>query len=77
MNTAVIKRSVVINDKKTSVSLEDEFWYGLPEIAAFKKNGRACAGGADRQAPQHRQSIFHNSHIRVQLLSESCQKSKT
>jgi predicted DNA-binding ribbon-helix-helix protein len=37
VKTAVIKRSIIINGKKTSISLEDEFWYGLLEIAAYKK----------------------------------------
>ena len=37
MKTAVIKRSIEISGKKTSISLEDEFWYGLLEIAAYKK----------------------------------------
>jgi predicted DNA-binding ribbon-helix-helix protein len=31
---AVIKRSIVIAGHKTSVSIEDEFWNGLKEIAA-------------------------------------------
>ena len=31
--TAVIKRSVVLNGHKISVSLEDDFWHGLHEIA--------------------------------------------
>jgi predicted DNA-binding ribbon-helix-helix protein len=30
---AVIKRSVIIDGRKTSVSLEDAFWDGLKEIA--------------------------------------------
>ena len=33
MKSLVVKRSVVINGHKTSVSLEDEFWSGLKEIA--------------------------------------------
>jgi predicted DNA-binding ribbon-helix-helix protein len=33
MKSLVIKRSVVIDSHKTSVSLEDEFWYNLREIA--------------------------------------------
>ena len=37
MKTAVIKRSIFFNAKKTSISLEDEFWYGLLEIALYKK----------------------------------------
>ncbi len=31
--TDVLKRSIVINGHKTSVSLENEFWHGLREIA--------------------------------------------
>ena len=31
--SAVIKRSILINSRKTSVSLENEFWGGLREIA--------------------------------------------
>jgi predicted DNA-binding ribbon-helix-helix protein len=37
MKSAVIKRSIFINGKKTSISLENEFWYGLLEIAFYKK----------------------------------------
>ena len=33
MNSAVIKRSIVIAGHQTSVSLEDAFWQGLKEIA--------------------------------------------
>lgn len=33
MKSAVIKRSIVIAGHKTSVSLEDEFWTGLKEVA--------------------------------------------
>ncbi len=32
--SAVIKRSIVIRGHKTSVSLEDDFWVALKEIAA-------------------------------------------
>ena len=37
MNSAIIKRSVVVAGKKTSVSLEDTFWLALKEIAQQKK----------------------------------------
>lgn len=37
MNSAIIKRSVVVAGKKTSVSLEDTFWLALKEIAAQKR----------------------------------------
>ena len=33
MKSAIIKRSVVLDGHKTSVSLENEFWEGLREIA--------------------------------------------
>ena len=36
MKTAVIKRSIFINGNKTSVSLENEFWNALKEIAKYK-----------------------------------------
>ena len=34
MKSTVIKRSVVINGHKTSISVEDQFWAALKEIAA-------------------------------------------
>ena len=33
MKSAIIKRSIMIEGHKTSVSLEDAFWRGLKEIA--------------------------------------------
>jgi predicted DNA-binding ribbon-helix-helix protein len=33
MKSLVIKRSIVINGHKTSISLEDQFWSALKEIA--------------------------------------------
>lgn len=37
MNPVVVKRSIVIAGHKTSISLEEDFWKGLKEIA--KKRG--------------------------------------
>jgi predicted DNA-binding ribbon-helix-helix protein len=34
MKSTVLKRSIVVTDHKTSVSLEDAFWKGLKEIAS-------------------------------------------
>jgi predicted DNA-binding ribbon-helix-helix protein len=34
MKSAVIKRSIILEGHKTSVSLEDEFWDGLREIVS-------------------------------------------
>jgi hypothetical protein len=36
MKSAVIKRSVVIAGHKTSVSIEDEFWDAMKEIAKHR-----------------------------------------
>ena len=33
MKSPVVKRSVVLNGRKTSVSVEDAFWEGLKEVA--------------------------------------------
>ena len=33
MKSSVVKRSIVIDGRKTSVSLEDPFWTGLKNIA--------------------------------------------
>lgn len=37
MQSAIIKRSIIIDGHKTSVSLEDEFWNGLKEIGKVQK----------------------------------------
>ncbi|MDQ2081213.1 ribbon-helix-helix domain-containing protein [Xanthobacteraceae bacterium Astr-EGSB] len=36
MKSSVVKRSIVINCHKTSVSLEDQFWSSLKQIAQDK-----------------------------------------
>jgi predicted DNA-binding ribbon-helix-helix protein len=36
MKSLIVKRSVVIAGHKTSISLEDEFWKALKEIAALR-----------------------------------------
>jgi predicted DNA-binding ribbon-helix-helix protein len=37
MKSLVVKRSVVVDGHKTSVSLEQAFWNGLKEIASSRK----------------------------------------
>ena len=37
LNSLVVKRSVVIAGRKTSISIEDAFWNGLREIARRRK----------------------------------------
>jgi predicted DNA-binding ribbon-helix-helix protein len=36
MESPVAKRSIVIAGRKTSISLEDDFWRGLKEIASAR-----------------------------------------
>ena len=38
MKSTIIKRSIVLKGRKTSVSLENEFWDGLREIACVQKS---------------------------------------
>jgi predicted DNA-binding ribbon-helix-helix protein len=62
MKTAVIKHSIFINGKKTSVSLEDEFWYGLLEIAEHKNTTAAKLAG---EIACQRNTVNLSSAIRV------------
>ena len=62
MKTAVIKRSIFVNGRKTSVSLEDEFWAGLHDIAKSRKTTAAkLVGEIDLQ----RSTINLSSAIRI------------
>lgn len=62
MKTEVHKHSIYINRRKTSVSLEDEFWFGLLEIAVIKKTTvPALVGRVDR----HRKTVNLSSAIRT------------
>jgi predicted DNA-binding ribbon-helix-helix protein len=60
--TAVIKRSIFINGHKTSVSLEDEFWRGLHEIARLNN---VPVTRLVEQIDQERNNINLSSAIRV------------
>jgi len=66
MQTAVIKRSIVLDGHKTSVSLENEFWLGLREIASRESIGLSTlVGKIDRE----RKSCNLSSAIRVHVYS--------
>jgi len=45
MKSTVIKRSVIIDGHKTSVSLEDPFWNDLKEIAYVQRMSRSAVIG--------------------------------
>ncbi|HMF25275.1 MAG TPA: ribbon-helix-helix domain-containing protein [Pseudolabrys sp.] len=70
--TTVIKRSIVINGHKTSVSLENEFWDGLHTIADLQnKTLRALVEKIDRD----RDNCNLSSAIRVFVFNHfRCEK---
>jgi predicted DNA-binding ribbon-helix-helix protein len=52
MKSLIIKRSIVIAGRKTSVALEDAFWNGLKEIAKWRDetlSNLIASINADRQ----------------------------
>jgi predicted DNA-binding ribbon-helix-helix protein len=62
MKSAIIKRSVVLDGHKTSVSLENEFWEGLREIADQQQ---ANLSSLVRQIDRDRSTGNLSSAIRV------------
>jgi predicted DNA-binding ribbon-helix-helix protein len=64
--TLIIKRSVVLNGSKTSVSLENKFWDGLQEIA--RSENLTASALVERIAGGRRESDNLSSEIRVFVL---------
>ncbi len=62
MKSTIVKRSVVLDGHKTSVSLEDEFWEGLREIAGGQK---ANLSSLVRRIDRGRENGNLSSAIRV------------
>ena len=67
MKSAIIKRSVVLDGHKTSVSLENEFWEGLREIAGRQK---ANLSSLVRQIDRNRSNGNLSSAIRVFVFNQ-------
>jgi len=72
MKSLVVKRSVVINGHKTSISLEEAFWKGLKEIAGARKmtlSDLISSIDAERKHANLSSAIrlfildFHRSHL--------------
>jgi predicted DNA-binding ribbon-helix-helix protein len=62
VNSTVIKRSIVLRGHKTSVSIEDDFWSALKEVASERdKTLSAVVEGIDEE--RHSGSL--SSAIRV------------
>lgn len=74
MKFAVIKRNIVIDGFKTSVSLEDEFWYGLLEIA---DNEKLTVPAFVKQIGQTSKTENLSSAIRLYVFSHFRAKRRT
>ena len=53
MQSSVIKRSVVVSGRKTSVSLEDAFWKALQEIAVARNMTKSELVGSIYAGREH------------------------
>jgi predicted DNA-binding ribbon-helix-helix protein len=65
MNSPVVKRSIVVAGAKTSITLEQEFWAGLREIAG-RRNMRLSA--IMSEIDRERQQSNLSSATRVYVL---------
>jgi predicted DNA-binding ribbon-helix-helix protein len=65
MKSSIVKRSVIINRHKTSVSLEAPFWLGLREIAELRQ---LPLSGMLQAIDAERDSANLSSAIRVFVL---------
>ena len=66
MKSAIVKRSVVLEGHKTSVSLENEFWEGLRQIAEAQNTNLSALV---RQVDRDRSKGNLSSAIRVFVLN--------
>lgn len=65
MKSPIVKRSIVIDGRKTSVSLEDAFWQGLKEIALGQ---RMTLSSTVAEIDRSRQQSNLSSAIRLFVL---------
>jgi len=65
MRSSVEKRSVIVGKHKTSISLEDEFWTAVKEIAASRQT--TCSGLL-REINESRQAPNLSSAVRLFVL---------
>jgi predicted DNA-binding ribbon-helix-helix protein len=69
MRSPVIKRSVTVRGHKTSVTLEDQFWQGLHDIAGARKT---TLSSLVDEIDASRASDNLSSHIRLFVLEYYC-----
>jgi predicted DNA-binding ribbon-helix-helix protein len=65
--SAIAKRSIFINGHKTSISLEDDFWRGLHDVAHSKN---APIGKLVEQIDRDRDCVNLSSAIRVFVFNQ-------
>ena len=70
MKSRIVKRSIVVNGHKTSVSLEDEFWSALKVIAGKRLMNLSGPCHRDRRPASAWQSFIRHSALRARLLSK-------
>ena len=68
MKSQVVKRSVVIGGRKTSISIEDLFWRSLKEIAKDKSQTLSQLVGSIKSGRSENANL--SSAIRVYILSD-------
>jgi predicted DNA-binding ribbon-helix-helix protein len=73
MKSGVTKRSIILDGRKTTVSMEDSFWAGLKEIAHVQCVTLSTLIGAINST--HRQSSLASA-IRIFVLEHFQNKSK-
>jgi predicted DNA-binding ribbon-helix-helix protein len=66
LRSVVIKRSIILDGHKTSVSLENEFWDGLREIVEAKNTTVSILVG---QIDRERDNCNLSSAIRVYVFN--------
>ncbi|MDQ2084308.1 ribbon-helix-helix domain-containing protein [Xanthobacteraceae bacterium Astr-EGSB] len=66
MKSPVVKRSIVVHGRKTSVSIEDSFWHALRELAKAGGNSLSDLVGTIADSRVERSNL--SSAIRVHVL---------
>ncbi len=73
MKSPVVKRSIVIAGHKTSVSLEDQFWDALKEIAANRRSTLSEIVASIDLGPQSGQPVLSHPPLCPGALSKSAE----
>jgi predicted DNA-binding ribbon-helix-helix protein len=64
MNSTIVKRSIVVAGAKTSITLEEEFWTALQEIAG-RRNMRLSAIMSEIDRERQRSNLSSATRVYV------------